>query len=362
VKLAEFPEAAVLSAASAPVTIEWAAALVRERYGPIDEVSPLSGERDANFLLRTTDGAHGLPRHCMLKVSHPLEAPLVTDFQTQALLHIAAADPTLPVQRLVSTLDGRASFEVRASDGARRVVRLFSYLPGLPMPRARRSASQRANVARTLARLDRALSGLQHPAGALELPWDIQRADRVRSLLEHVADPARRALAERALDGFVQRAKPALAGLRRQPIHNDFNFYNLLVDEHDHDRIAGILDFGDMVEAPLIDDLAVAASYQIEAGEDGGDALATIAQFAAAYHGELPLQPAELDLLFDLIRSRLVMVVAISGWRAARQPENAAYLLRNNAVSWARLQACDTIAVADARAALRQACGQENRP
>lgn len=352
-RLAEFPEAAVLSAASAPVPIEWAASLVRDRYARSGQLTPLSGERDANFLLRMMDGTEDSPRRYMLKVSHPLETRVVADFQTQALLHIAVEDPTLPVQRLVPTVDGKVSFEVRAPDGARRVVRLFSYLPGLPMPRAHRSASQRANVARTLARLDRALSGLQHPAGALELPWDIQRADRVRSLLEHVTDPARRALAERALDDFVQRTKPALSGLRRQPIHNDFNLYNLLVDEHDHDRIAGILDFGDMVQAPLIDDLAVAASYQIE---EGGDALATITQFAAAYHAELPLQPAELDLLFDLIRARLVMVVAISGWRAARQPENASYLLRNNAVSWARLQACDTIAVADARAALRRAC------
>jgi hydroxylysine kinase len=352
-KLAAFPEAAVLSAASAPVPIAWAESLVRERYKLLGHMTPLSGERDANFLLRVTPGIEAVPHQYMLKVSHPVETPLVADFQTQALLHVAAKDPELPVQRVVPTVDGRPSFDAEAPDGARRVVRLFGYLPGLPMPRARRSAAQRANVARALARLDRALSGLRHPAGELELPWDIQRADRVRSLLVHVADPVRRALAQRAIDGFTQRAKPVLPGLRRQPIHNDFNIYNLLVDDHDHDRIAGILDFGDMVQAPLIDDLAVAASYQIE---EAGDALATIAQFAAAYHALLPLQPAELDVLLDLVRARLAMVVAISGWRAARHPENAAYLLRNNAVSWARLQACDAIAISDARTTLRRAC------
>jgi hypothetical protein len=51
------------------------------------------------------------------------------------------------------------------------------------------------------------------------------------------------------------------------------------------------------------------------------------------------------------------MVVAISGWRAARHPDNAAYLLRNNALSWARLQACDRIGNEAASTAFRRACG-----
>ena len=53
-----------------------------------------------------------------------------------------------------------------------------------------------------------------------------------------------------------------------------------------------------------------------------------------------PLAEAETRVLLDLVRARLAMVVAISGWRAARQPDNADYLLRNNAGSWARLAAC----------------------
>jgi hypothetical protein len=50
------------------------------------------------------------------------------------------------------------------------------------------------------------------------------------------------------------------------------------------------------------------------------------------------------------------MVVAISGWRAARQPGNAAYLMRNNAVSWARLQACAALTPDQVQDAIRAAC------
>jgi Ser/Thr protein kinase RdoA (MazF antagonist) len=344
-------DAEVLSEGSPALDIDWVRALAQDHYGLTGELVALTGERDRNYRLQSAaDGAR-----YMLKVSHPSESALVADFQTQALLHIAATDPRLPVQRIVSTLSGVPSFVADPGDGLPRVVRLFSYLPGLPMPDAPRSTAQRANLARTLARLDRGLQDFDHPAGVLDLPWDIQRADAVCGLLVHIADPQRRALAERALARFERDAKPVLPRLRAQPIHNDFNIYNVLVDPIDTDRIAGVLDFGDMVHAPLIDDLAVAASYQL--GYEGDDPLADIVPFVAAYHAVLPLQRAEIDLLFTLMTARLVMVVAISGWRASRYPENAAYVLRNNPLSWARLTACEQIGNDNATAALRCACG-----
>ncbi|OAK65448.1 aminoglycoside phosphotransferase [Variovorax paradoxus] len=346
---AALPEAAVLTAPPAPVETDWAADLLQRLYGKQGRLKPLTGERDANFLLEPDDGG----ARCMLKLSHPDEDPLVADFQTQALLHLARTDPGLPVQRLLPDRDGAASVQIEDAEGRTRVARLFSYLEGMPMPQAPRSAAQRSCVARMLARLDLALAGFEHPAGERELPWDIQRADRVRALLVHVADPARRALAEAALDGFVERTKPRLPLLRRQPIHNDFNLYNLLVEPDEPARVAGILDFGDMVHAPLVDDLAVAASYHID---EQGDALATIARFAADYHAVSALTDGETHALLDLVRARLAMVVAISGWRAARQPGNAAYLMRNNAVSWARLQACAALTPDKVQEAIRAAC------
>ena len=340
----------VLSEGSPELDADWVRSLALRHYGIEGEMRPLTGERDRNYRFESARTGERF----MLKISHPSETPQVADFQTQALLHIAAADPSLPVQRIVPTREGEASFSSDPGDGLPRVTRLFTYLPGTPLPDAPRTPAQQLNLARMLARLDLALRGFDHPAGALALPWDIQRADGVRGLLPHIADPARRALAERSLDRFERDAKPVLAGLRRQPIHNDFNIYNVLVDPGDTDRIAGILDFGDMVRAPLIDDLAVAAAYQLD---PAGDALAGIVPFVAAYHAVLPLTREEIDVLFTLITARLVMVVAISGWRAARHPDNAAYLLRNNPLSWARLQACDRIGNDAASRAFRRACG-----
>ena len=346
------PASTVLDATSPAAPLEWAYHLLARHWGLSGELRALSGERDRNFLLIPADGPSA--QRCVLKISHPAESPVVADFQTQALLHIGRTDPLLPVQRIVPTTEGTASLLAHAPDGSTRVVRLFTYLDGEPLPKARRSPAQATALATMLARLDLALRDFHHPAGELELPWDIQRADSVAGLLDSIDDPACQALAQRALDRFVAHVKPHLHALRTQPIHNDFNIFNLLVDPQDHDRIAGILDFGDMVHAPLIDDLAVAAAYQVDAQ---GDTLGALSRFVSAYHAVLPLQALECELLFDLVQARLLMVVAISGWRAAREPANADYLLRNNVISWARLAACDAIDRQQAAAALRAACG-----
>lgn len=350
----QLPEAAVLSAPPAPVPSDWAAQQLALHWGLRGELQALSGERDANFLLQAFGGS--VPLRAMLKVSHPSEPALVSDFQTQALLHIARQAPTLPVQRLLPTRDGQPALTLVAPDRQARVVRLFSYLDGLPMPQAPRSRAQQLHLAQLLARLDQALSTLQHAAGQLPLPWDIQRVEGVRSLIGALPDAQRRRLALQALDDVARQVQPRLAQLRRQPVHNDFNLYNLLVDAQQPSRVCGILDFGDMVVAPMVNDLAVAASYQLDIQADDGLLLEQLVDFVAAYHGLTPLTALELQLLPELLRARLTMVVAISGWRAARQPHNADYLLRNNALSWGRLAACERIGSARMADALLQAC------
>ena len=106
-------------------------------------------------------------------------------------------------------------------------------------------------------------------------------------------------MALRVLDRFSMRVKPLLPTLRRQPIHNDLNLYNVLVDPADHARIAGILDFGDMVHAPR----STTRRWR-RLPVDPGDTLGALADFVGAYHEVLPLTADEVAVLFDLLQAR----------------------------------------------------------
>jgi len=326
------------------------AAIIAADYFGVTLTGPpvmLSAERDCNIRLSTADGA------LLLKISNPAEDPAAIEAQTLALLHIAAHDPALPVPRVIPTLTNEPILLWPGPAGVLR-VRLLSYLPGQPLHLAPASTAQRRSVGALLARLGLALRDFDHPGASRALLWDISHAGDLAVLLPHIADAGRRALAARFLDAFQRFAGPLLPGFRAQVLHNDFNPHNLLVAPDAPERLAGVIDFGDMVHAALVNDLAIAAAYDVPAE---GHPLRHAADLVSAYHGVNPLLPQEIEVLFDLIAVRQVVSVAIGTWRAQRYPENRDYILRNSQAAWRGLERFATLDRAEAQDYFRTACG-----
>jgi 4-aminobutyrate aminotransferase-like enzyme/Ser/Thr protein kinase RdoA (MazF antagonist) len=286
-------------------------------FGVAAAARALPSERDQNFHLRADDG-----RELVLKVANPAEDPGVRDLQVRALLHVAARDPSLPVPRVLATPAGELSPSVEAPDGRRHRVQLLTFVRGTPLGESPRGAGLLRDLGATLARLGRALRGFFHPAAGRELLWDLKHAARLREHLVHVEDPQRRRLADRRLERFERRVLPVLPDLRAQPIHNDVSRDNALVDPSG-ERVVGIVDFGDMVHAPLVNDVAVTVAEAIQGAPDpAGAAL----ELVGGYQAVEPLREEELALLVDLVAARLVAAIAIAAWRVKRFPENREYI------------------------------------
>ena len=139
------------------------------------------------------------------------------------------------------------------------------------------------------------------------------------------------------LEAFVTQVLPHLPQCRWQVVHNDLNPHNVLTDPGDPTFIAGVLDFGDMVETALVCDAAVAACYQV----DPAAPLQSLAAFARASHAVLPLTELEQSLFPILTAARMLTSLAIASARAARFPDNAPYILRNIPNAIAGLTALD---------------------
>lgn len=337
----DLPLGSLLTSPPPALRVAEVAGHVARHWGLYGIFSPLTSERDLNFRL---DADHG---RFVVKIANRAEPRGQTRFQNRALRHIAAHDGDLPVPRVVAAKDGRDDAILPSG----HMMRVITWLDGTPLHMARRGAAQRAALAQGLARLTIALQGFDDPAADHLLLWDIKNAARLRPLLPLVPDTDLRAICDAVLDRFDALA-PALAGLRQQVVHSDLNPHNLLVAPDDPDRLAGIIDFGDMVKTPVICDLAVACAYQI----DRAAPLASLVDFAAAYHRINPLTATERDMLFDLTATRMVTTVAITGWRAAEYPENRDYILRNFPSARAGLMALASVPRADALAALAAAC------
>ena len=291
-------------------------ATLRQAYGLEGRLRPLVSERDQNFRLSAPGGAE-----FVVKIANSAEPAEETDFLARALLYIERAGCDVPLPKIVLTRSGLVTTPIGAGRN-RHLLRVVSWVPGRPAAVLPLTAGLAASMGQALAGIDRALDGFRHAAESRPLIWDLQRAGELRALLPDVRD---RSLADRltgVIDDFRNRVAPQLPGLRSQVIHADYHTENILVNERGT-GVAGVIDFGDMVRAPLVVDVAVASSYQRAGGDDP---LALVAAFVGAYHAVNPLDAAELGLLYDLVRARLATTIAVLSWRAATRDAGDAYL------------------------------------
>lgn len=315
-----------LSASVPELSADEASAIAERLFGIAGSAHLLTSERDRNFRLAGADGVNYL-----LKISNPSELDSVVDLQTACLDHVRGSDAAIPVPRVLRTLAGETRGRTELADGRRSTVRMLTYLEGLPVKGTVHTCEQRRSMGAALARLDLALEGFAHPAAAHDLLWNVSRADRLSHLVDDIVGDGRRSLARHYMDRFVNDLLPRLEDVRRQVIHNDFNLYNVLVDEDDTDRVTGIIDFGDLLHAALVGEVATAAAYQMKGA---AEPLAAAAEFIGAYHDVLPLLPEEQEIVADLVATRQLITVLISEWRSRRHPENHDYIMRHNPAAW----------------------------
>ncbi len=305
----------VLEVKAPAFSVAEAEGIAKRIFGVSGSARALVSERDQNFHLRSDDG-----RDYVLKIANPAEDPAVLDFQTQALLHIARVTPELPVPHLVTTAEGAPSCAIDGADGRRFITRLLSYLPGGLLGEVRPSRALLRDVGASAARLGQALRGYFHPAARHELLWDLTQAPSLRERTHSIDDPDIRRRVEAVLDRLAEQVLPVLEGMRAQIIHNDVSCMNTLVEG---DRVVGVIDFGDLIHAPLVCDLAVPISELIvEVDDPFGVAM----EITAGYCAVEPLTAEEIAVVFDLVAARTAMAIAISAWRVGDHPENHDYI------------------------------------
>ena len=316
-------------------------------YGMKGTVHLLVSERDQNFRLTTQSGVR-----YTLKISNHAEQIEVVDFQNQALLYVANRDASIPLPRVIPTLDRQLNCRVKHS-GEGYFVRVLSWLDGSVLHDSTANPDLARRLGRLLARFDVALQGFDHPGSNPPSLWDMKRAAGLADLMVHIEDPGLRKMIGHTLDKFMSETKVVLDTLRTQVIHNDMNPGNVLMSKAQPDKISGLIDFGDMTRSPLIIDLAVAAAYQLS---EGNDPLSGALPMIAGYHAVAPLQNKEMELLIDLIRTRLITSLLIGSYRSILFPENREYLLISHQSAKNFLINLNQLPDDEALARIREAC------
>ena len=318
--------------------------LVRELYGLPVDAEPLPSERDQNFLLRDADG----PRY-VLKIANRDEALEVLDLQNRLLARLGSVATGLAFPRLLAARSNLDITPVASEDGAAYFVRLLTWVDGVPMASVQPHSNELLrSLGASLARLDLALAGFDHPAAHRSFYWDLRHASMAWRHLDLLPETRRR-----MLQPFIEAwEKIDWDGLPGGVIYNDANDYNVLVDPAGT-RVVSFLDLGDVVHSAVICDLAIAVAYAMLGKQD---AIAAAAEVLAGYHKVRPLSQAETEALYPLAAARLCASVCYAANQARLAPTND-YLNISNRPAWDLLEKLASFPAGWPAEVFRRVCG-----
>lgn len=279
------------------------------------EIRPLPGDRSQNFLIQTKSA-----RKYVLKIASSFDHLEELDFENRVILKLSRelSDYHFPLPQ--PDIDGQ---EISIQKGQNEIfyLRLFDYVEGPSLADLQSvPLSLWSEIGRLLARIDLVLKDFYHAGSRRELPWDVKNVLWSKDRLKYVSDPVKKRQLDYALLQIETHLLPVSTQLRRQVIYGDGNEHNFILRvEKDTYRLTGLIDFGDMSESFLAAEPAIALTYALMKASEPEEAVKTL---LAAYHKINPLQPAELDVLYDLILARLVISLTMAAWRHQSEPKN----------------------------------------
>jgi len=301
--------------------------IARDDYGIGVAASPLSGERDCNLRLQCADG-----RQFVLKIVDDELDPGAAARLVAVLTHLAEISPELPVSRLIPTQTGDALVKIRR-DGAVYSAVLMSFLSGEHL-HGTAQALQLRQIGATLALTTRALQGYFPASLQQPLAWDPRQLPQ---LIQYAGDlqPVQARAAVESVAQTLKHSLPTLRGFRSQAIHGDCHPRNLLFSPNGG-GVCGVLDFGDMMHAPLIFEPAIAMAELLM---EGLATLTSVGAILQTFAQSQRLEANEVGALFDLIAARHASTLLISAWRTRHDRSGAAALDSSAAGAWNSLAA-----------------------
>lgn len=272
-------------------------------------IKAMVGEVNLNYRVRCESGSYVFK-------SSPHSSPAETALSQEECRILENLSKKMPgnFQEPVPASDGRLQVEDKE---AGRIYRLFRYIPGKLLAESEHTSQLLSSFGEVLALMDLALIPLEMQASrARRYHWDNTHFDLAYQYAHFVRPASLRKLIDYFHMKFHEEVVPSLPRLRHSLIHGDANDYNVLVEK---ERVKAILDFGDAVYSPLINEVAIALAY-ILCGKD--DPLAWAAPLLKSYTEILPLNEEEIELLYYLVGTRISISLCHSARGRSEQPGN----------------------------------------
>jgi len=290
-----------------------------------ETIAPLASYADQNFRVQLTDG-----RTLVFKVARPQDSRLSLLAQNAAMNHLEVAAPSLCCPRVVPTRTGEGIASLN-HQGHTCFTRALSWIPGDFLANVTpQSPALLTHFGEFLGTMSRALSSFSHSGAHRHLQCDLSKTLDMAKHLPCIADLEQRRMVEHCVLHIEMNTPMRFNNLRRSVIHNDANDHNVVVDPTQPDRIAGLIDFGDLVFSYTVAELAVGCAYAML---DTPDPLGAASQVIRGFHTQYALTNAEVSALYDMILCRLTVSLLSSARASVDTPDNT-YITISEAPIW----------------------------
>ena len=250
----------------------------------------------------------------------PDEDRSAVDYQIKTLLHIEKNNPSLNIPRNLKTLEGEDYAIIKSASGQEHMIRLLSFIDGVPFGESYKPPlSVLYDAGRFQGQMCAALSDFSHPSEGYFMPWDTSQGLILNPALRVSKNGDVERLIVPLLDHFRDFVLPTMNGLRKQTIHNDAHNDNVLRSAPDKDDFYGVIDFGDICYAPVIQDLSVP---MIGFVGDVENPIETGSAYVRGFASAFPLSAEELDILYDLLLLRSALTVQLIDFRMQQNDAN----------------------------------------
>ena len=305
------------------------------------KLNNLNSERDINFVISVKN-----KKKYVLKISNPSEKLNILEYQDELIKHLRSDNnlkkliPQIFHSRIVKYLDkkNRECF-----------VRILSYIDGNMYGDIKSNKNIEKSLGELLSKISIKLKSFFNSVGYRKFIWDPSNVNWVKKEI-NIFKGNKKIILLKCFSEYNKYVKSNLKNLRYSITHSDPNNYNLVVKNN---KINGLLDYGDSIYAPTINDLAICLSYALM---NNNNIYSTLKNIISEYHNNFPINEDEINSLISLCKSRLMITVVMAKKQRIKYPLNK-YLSISENDAWKLLEKLEKIPTQLLIYVIRSICG-----
>jgi ethanolamine-phosphate phospho-lyase len=299
--------------------------IIEENFNlKIISIEKLNGYENENYLIKTTNN-----KYIFKKYPYSSELESIIHGENEVLLFLSKNNNKFPSP--IKSVDG-VYLKTLEIDKEIFIFRMLSFLDGKMLGSVKNTKEIFESFGAFLAKMNMKLQSYNNKIIESRIwNWDIQHFHLNQKYIDDLNLEKDKILIKYFFNQFEENVNPVISYLRKSIIHSDANEWNVLII---NDKVSSIIDFGDLVYSPLINEVAIAMTY---ASYDKENPLDWALIILESYNNELPILEIEIKILYYLIAARLCISLCNGAHSKKINPKNN-YAFSSEESGWKMLK------------------------